>query len=163
MYCRAQLGSLYNLMQMVSCKRIWLNLNKVAQIAEGDYLQWSLCTVEFLICSSLLFLSNHSYSQLTNPWSPQEKTFICLCMAMGVLQLPARHDYRSQCKSLSNTSTNYVSRDHFYNVWRYLHLHDSTSPPPPKPDRLIKIRWFLEHLNQTFMEQYTPHEWVTVD
>lgn len=56
-------------------------------------------------------------------WSPvtmaEMKTFVGLCLSMGVLQLPSRRDYWRQKKWLFQTNVPQVmSRDRFYMIWR---------------------------------------------
>lgn len=48
------------------------------------------------------------------------KTFIGLCLTMGILQLPTRRDYWRQKKPLFQMKLpDYMSRDRFAQIWRY--------------------------------------------
>jgi hypothetical protein len=79
---------------------------------------------------------------------PTMKAFIGLCFAMGILRLPSRHNYWRQNKFMFVTSFNKVmSRDRFDLIWRYLHLQDNEVVPvdEERPDKLIKIRWYLDY------------------
>ena len=56
-----------------------------------------------------------------------------------------------------------MSRDRFSLIWRYLHLQNRQDPPPQTPDRLLKVRWFIDFLNDKFAAHYTPYGDVTID
>lgn len=92
------------------------------------------------------------------------KAFIGLTFCMGILRLPARNDYWRQKKRMFRTSWNDVMpRDRFNLIWRYLHLYNNEDKLPARPDKLLKIRWYLNYLNTTFSAAYTPDGNVTVD
>ncbi|XP_052261867.1 piggyBac transposable element-derived protein 4-like [Dreissena polymorpha] len=95
---------------------------------------------------------------------PAMKAFIGLCFCMGVLRLPSRNDYWRVKKRMFRTAFNTIMpRDKFNLIWRYLHLTNNDAPPPARPDKLKKIRWFLNYLNDKFKAMYTPYKHVTVD
>jgi hypothetical protein len=55
------------------------------------------------------------------------------------------------------TSFNKVmSRDRFDLIWRYLHLQDNEAVPVEEesPDKLRKIRWYLDYLDQNIFIQF---------
>jgi hypothetical protein len=84
------------------------------------------------------------------------KAFVGLCTAMGVMKLPAKTDYWRRSKWLFKTSFNDVMpRDEYTQTWRYLHTQDNTEEPPA-PDRLWKLRWFIDHLYGKFERNYVP-------
>ena len=90
--------------------------------------------------------------------------FTGLCLLMGVMRLPQRSDYWRVSKGMLKTSFGSVmSCDHFSLIWRYLHLHNRQDPPPQTPDRLLKVRWFIDFLNDKFAVHYTPFGDVTID
>ena len=95
--------------------------------------------------------------------SPTMKAFIGLIFCMGVIRLPARNDYWRQKKRMFRTSFNSImSRDRFNLIWRYLHLHNNEDRPT-QPDKLLKLRWFIDQMNKNFSTAYTPYGDVTVD
>ncbi|KAL3881449.1 hypothetical protein ACJMK2_027891 [Sinanodonta woodiana] len=106
-------------------------------------------------------------------WTPVDiptiKAFIGLCFAMGIIRLPSRHNYWRQHKYMFVTSFNKVmSRDRFDLIWRYLHLHDNESQaaqprPEGRPDKLRKIRWYLDYLDQRFSSNFIPQSTATID
>ena len=101
-------------------------------------------------------------------WTPVDiptmKAFIGLVFCMGILRLPHLYDYWRQRKPMFRTAfNNIMPRDRFSQIWRYLHLHNNHAPQPVRPDRLVNLRWLVEHLNQTFTDAYTPNGTVTID
>ena len=55
-----------------------------------------------------------------------------------------------------------MARDKFDQLWRYLHLQDNESRPQT-PDKLWKMRWFVEYLAERFRTIYTPKTAVSID
>lgn len=91
------------------------------------------------------------------------KAFIGLCFAMGVMRMPTKSDYWKQNKWIFTTSFGKVMpRDRFMQIWRYLHLQNNAEQPQ-RPDKLWKIRWFVDFLNEKFKELYVPYDNATVD
>jgi hypothetical protein len=88
----------------------------------------------------------------SSKWMPVDvdtmKVFIGLCLAMGIIRLPSRHNYWRQNKFMFVTSfNNIMSRDRFDLIWRYLHLHDNKTPEVAgQHDKLKKIRWLVPWL-----------------
>ena len=92
------------------------------------------------------------------------KVFIGLCLCMGILRLPCRNDYWRRMKHPFQTNFGYyMSRDRFNLIWRYLHLQNNEAPPPPVPDKLVKVRWYLEYLNTKFTELYVIDNHASID
>ncbi|XP_061186542.1 piggyBac transposable element-derived protein 4-like [Saccostrea echinata] len=109
----------------------------------------------------------NSSSSKGRPWRPVEmndiKVFIALCFSMGILRLPDKSDYWRQSKWIFSTNFNKVmSRDRFFQIWRYLHIQNN-EVKSETPDKLWKIRWLLEFLNTKFTELYVPYGNATVD
>ena len=95
--------------------------------------------------------------------NPQMKAFIGLCFAMGILRLPSKNDYWRQSKWLFQIPFNKVmSRDNFNQIWRYLHIQNNDEQPE-EPDKLWKIRWYLNFLDDKFSTLYLPYGNVTID
>ena len=91
------------------------------------------------------------------------KAYIGLIFCMGILRLPSRNDYWRVKKRLFRTNFSKVMpRDRFNLIWRYFHLQDNESRPNTE-DKLRKIRFFLDYLNDKFAEAYTPYGNYTVD
>ena len=62
------------------------------------------------------------------------------------------------------TSFNKVmSYDRFDLIWRYLHLQDNEAVPVDEErlDKLRKIRWYLDYLDQKFSCNFIPKSWKT--
>ena len=100
--------------------------------------------------------------QFSPVWEPVDieimKAFIRLCLAMGILQLPCRNDYRRVGKPMFKTSFNSIMpRDRFNLIWRYLHLSNNEAPRPDVPDKLSKVRFYIDYLNEKFSENYTSY------
>ena len=84
-------------------------------------------------------------------------------MTMGVLRLPCRNDYWRLSNWLLKTNFGSVmARDKFNLIWRYLHLTDNDAPAA-EGDKLSKIRWFVDFLNEKFQSVYVPYGKYTVD
>jgi len=101
-------------------------------------------------------------------WQPvtvtEVKTFVGLCVAMGILDLPSRRDYWRQKKWLFQTNFHQaMSRDRFDIIWRYLHLQDNDDRGVDRNDKLWKIRWYLDHMTRQFQEIYEVNGFVTLD
>lgn len=70
-----------------------------------------------------------------------------------------------------NTTTKYpfirspipaiFSRDRFMQIRRYLHFSDDSHVD--QMDKLFKFRYMIDTLRNAFMENYTPHEHISVD
>ena len=100
-------------------------------------------------------------------WTPVTTTvmraFVGLCFAMGILRLPCRNDYWRLSNWLLKTNFGSVmARDKFNLIWRYLHLTDNDAPAA-EGDKLSKIRWFVDFLNDQFLSVYVPYGKYTVD
>ncbi|XP_062620039.1 piggyBac transposable element-derived protein 4-like [Saccostrea cucullata] len=79
------------------------------------------------------------------------------------MRLPTKNDYWRSSKWMFTTQFGKVMpRDRFTQIWRYLHLQNNEEQPQ-QPDKLWKIRWFIEFLNTKLKELYVPHENVTID
>lgn len=90
------------------------------------------------------------------------KAWVGLCMLMGILRLPSRHDYWRKSKLLLRTQFGTVmSRNRFDQIWRYLHLSDNAGDDGS--DKLYKLRWFMNFLNDKFMTVYVPEGHFTLD
>ena len=81
---------------------------------------------------------------------------------MGIMRLPSRHDYWRKSKLLLRTQVGTVmSRNRFDQIWRYLHLSDNAGDDGS--DKLYKLRWFMNFLNDKFMTVYVPDGHFTLD
>ncbi|XP_030195004.1 piggyBac transposable element-derived protein 4-like [Gadus morhua] len=103
----------------------------------------------------------------TARWSPvtvpEMKTFIGICMGMGLLVLPVRRDYWRQSKNLFRMQfARNMSRDRFAAIWRYLHLQDNQAAVN-RDDKMWKMRWFLDCLLAQFQALYEVDGNVSVD
>ena len=99
-------------------------------------------------------------------WEPVDvsimKAWVGLCMLMGILRLPSRHGYWRKSKLLLRTQFGTVmSRNRFDQIWHYLHLSDNAGDDGS--DKLYKLRWFMNFLNDKFMTVYVPDGHFTLD
>ncbi|KAK0137988.1 PiggyBac transposable element-derived protein 4 [Merluccius polli] len=95
---------------------------------------------------------------------PEMKTFIGLCMGMGLMVLPVRRDYWRQSKHLFRTQfPRNMSRDRFVAIWRYLHLQNNQAADVNRGDKLWKMRWFLNYITARFQALYEVDGNVSVD
>ena len=99
-------------------------------------------------------------------WTPVDvltmKAWVGLCLLMGVMRLPSRHDYWRKTRQLLVTQFGTImSRNRFDQIWRYLHL--SNNETRDATDKLFKIRWFIDFLNSRYMEVYCPYGNFVVD
>ena len=86
------------------------------------------------------------------------KTYVGLCLMMGIIRLPKRTDYWRTKESCWLAHTNFgkaISRDRFNCIWRYVHLQNNESANP-EGDKLFKIRKFLDTLLHNFKTVFIP-------
>ncbi|CAM4573597.1 unnamed protein product [Leuciscus chuanchicus] len=108
------------------------------------------------------------HSPTNSKWKPVSKTemmtFVGLCLAFGIMQLPARRDFWRQTKWLYQTNVpKAMARDRFDMIWRYLHLQDNMDPAVDKTDKLWKIRQWMDLLLVRFQALYEVNGFVSVD
>ena len=143
------------------------------EASAGQYFElfWTIELLDKLITETNIYARQEREKNPPPPfaakWMPVEpnemKAFLALCFGMGILRLPEKTDYWRQNKWMFCTSYNRVmSRDRFHQIWRYLHIQNNEELPDT-PDKLWKVRWFLEYLNGKFGEIYVPYENFTVD
>ncbi|KAK0141086.1 PiggyBac transposable element-derived protein 4 [Merluccius polli] len=118
--------------------------------------------------TNLYAAQTRSATPSKSKWVPiivtEMKTFVGLCLAMGILRLPSRRDFCRQKKWLYRTTIpQAISRDRFDIIWRYLHLQDNNSNDVNRSDKLWKVRWYLDYLKDRFQELYEVDGFVSVD
>ena len=101
-------------------------------------------------------------------WSPITvpimKKFVGICMLMGIVRLPSKKYYWSKEDSfLAKDFGDLMSKDRFYQIWRYLHLSNNEDPLPEQPDKLHTLRWFFGHMSEKFRSMYTCNGSVAID
>ena len=104
-------------------------------------------------------------------WEPltvqKLKVFLGICILMGIDHLPSIKSYWTSNTHLCHPGiSEYMSRDQFCQIWRYLHLVDNQQMPrrnDPEYDRLFKVRSFLNCLIPKFKANYNPSKNRTVD
>ena len=84
-------------------------------------------------------------------------SFIGIIFALGIYDLPQTSMNWSKNEWLRSNIANYISRDKFRALWRYLHF----SAPGTK--RYEKIRNLIEHLNKKFSNLYSPSSSLSLD
>ena len=96
------------------------------------------------------------------------KTFIGLLIIMGVVKLHRLILYWQTSNPLISVSgiTDVMTRTRFQQIFRFLHLADSSQQIPrgePGYDKLYKVRKMLDILTGKFKSNYTPSDYVTID
>ena len=96
------------------------------------------------------------------------KAFIGVTILMGIIQLPQLEMYWQTSNPMIATSrvSNIMSRTHFQQILRYLHLADNAHQIPADQsghDKLYKVRNLLDILSRQFQSNYTPTEYITID
>ncbi|KAK0153615.1 PiggyBac transposable element-derived protein 4 [Merluccius polli] len=124
---------------------------------------WMKITKETNLYADQTRSANPSSSKWVAVTVAEIKTFIGICLAMGVLDLPAWRDYWRQKKWLFQTNIpKAMSRDRFAIIWRYFHLQDNNATDVDRSDKLWKVRWYLNYLTQ-FQKLYEVNGFVTID
>lgn len=95
------------------------------------------------------------------------KAFFGLNIAMGIVKLPECKMYWQQ-KWLTNVPSfgQVMSRNHFLQILRYLHVSDDSAIVPagqPGYDKLHKIKPLLELLFPNFERAYNLHKNISID
>jgi hypothetical protein len=86
-----------------------------------------------------------------------------LCLAMGILRLPARSNYWRLGRWLLKTQFGFVMpRDQYDLLWRYMHFQDNEERSPTR-DPIWKLRRFVDTIVSNSQRAYTPSECVAVD
>ena len=89
--------------------------------------------------------------------------FIGLVIAMGVVCLPDYRDYWSTDPLFSNIwFRSVMSRDHFCEIKRFLHVVDNLLNSSTNTDKLWKIRPMIELLQEKCVSMYSPHQQLSV-
>ena len=112
-----------------------------------------------------------------SPWRPitsvgEMKAFIGVCVAMGILKLPDLHDYWQKTYRLFEIGqwNEHMSRERFKGIMRYLKFCDEEIDKPqprdgqdPSPDKLYKVRRFLDKLLPKYDQEWVSHQWLAID
>ena len=103
------------------------------------------------------------------------KTFFGICVAMGILKLPEIHLYWQRKYSLFEIAdwNQHMNRDRFIAILRYLKFCDeevesqpqqvAPDQPPAQPDKLYKVRRFLDQLLPRYAAEWTGNQWLAID
>ena len=95
------------------------------------------------------------------------KAYFGFCILMGINRLPALDDYWSSDLTLRYAPiADWISRDRFLEISRYLHFVDNSTLQPkgsPGCDCQGKVRPVIDHLSKQFADLYEPHKEVAVD
>ena len=99
---------------------------------------------------------------------PEMKTFLGLCILMGVINKPRIWMYWSKDALYSTPLfSQLMSRNRFLVLNKFLHFQDNQDPTynplDPNRDRLFKIRDIMDMLKERFKSVYYPPENITVD
>ena len=126
-----------------------------------DLVQRSNSYAESVINSSRPLRRN----SILNLWKPitieEIKKFFGLVFHMGLVAMPTYRSYWSKDRLYQNELFKSVmSRDRFQSIMRFLHFGEELNF---QDDRLSKIRFLLNHLNNRIAEIYTPHKDLSLD
>ena len=84
-----------------------------------------------------------------------------LVFHMGLVAMPSYCAYWSRSRLYKNDMfPSVMSRERFQSIMRFLHFGDEPQQPD---DRLAKVRFLINHLNNTMPEIYTPHKELSLD
>ena len=143
-----------------------INLPQEPQAVDFFQLFWNDTLWERLLLQSNTYARQQrqanpppaSFARLKEFTLTEMKTYLGLCLMMGILRLPKRSDYWQTKQSCWLAHTNFgkaMSRNRFNAIWRYLHLEDNQAPNPDM-DKLFKIRQFLNILLKNFKDAFIP-------
>ena len=95
------------------------------------------------------------------------QAYMGFMILMGIVHLPSIYDYwkKDEVYHYSPVASR-ISRDHFFELHRYLHFADNSSlglPGTPEYDKLGKIKPIIEKLSERFRSVYTPQMNVAID
>ena len=104
-------------------------------------------------------------SSVLNTWKDatleEMKQFFGLVFHMGIVAMPPYCSYWSKDRLYSNELFKSVmSRNRFQSIMRFLNFGEQ---PASQDDKLRKIRFLLNHLNNTTAEVYTPDKDLSLD
>ena len=99
---------------------------------------------------------------------PEMKVFVDLLILMGIVRFPSLEIYWQVKHPIIATVgiSSITSRNRFQQIFRFLHLTDSSQRIPagqPGHDKLFKVRPFLDLVLPKFESKYSMHQSVTID
>ena len=104
------------------------------------------------------------------PWHDvtveEVKAFVGMQILMGICKLPHITMYWSKHHFLTPSLCSIMTLTRFKQIWRYMHLNDSTNFVPhgqPGWDPLFKLRMLLDLVTPRLESEYNVHEQLTVD
>ena len=84
------------------------------------------------------------------------KRFYGIVFHIGLAGMPSYRAYWSKSRLFKNDMfSSVMSRERFQSIMRFLHFGDEPQQPD---DRLAKVRFLINQLNNTMPEIYTPHK-----
>ena len=116
--------------------------------------------------------ANKGTTPKARPWTDitvdELKAFVGLLLVMGIVHLPRIEMYWQQSHPLLATVSisNAIPLVRFEQIFRFLHLVDSSSlvpPSQPDGDKLFKIRPLLDMVLPKFESEYELHQFITID
>jgi hypothetical protein len=109
--------------------------------------------------------NEYAISKHAQEWEPTNTSelyfFIGLLIYMGIDHLPRLPMYWSSLYTHTFIS-NAMSRDRFQQLLRYFYV-STQQEQQQNTDRLRKVRWFSQQLQQLFSSHYIPSQVLTVD
>ena len=108
---------------------------------------------------------------VATPWHPVTRNeflaYIALNIAMGIINLPAIHDYWSTEEIISLPwFRSIMSRTRFYQITRFLHVTDNERARAAgidKKDKLYKLRPFIDVLTESCKKHNYPNQALSID
>ena len=89
------------------------------------------------------------------------KIFFGLVFHMGLVGMPSYRAYWLRSRLYKNDMfPSVMSRERFQSIMQFLHFGDEPQQPD---DRLAKVRFLINHLNNNMPEIYTPHKELSLD
>lgn len=112
-------------------------------------------------------MGDEKFEQWEEMSEDELKAFLGFRILMGINHLPAMDDYWRREPTLHYAPVaDWISRDRFRELSRYLHFVDNDTLVPcgsPGYDRLGKVHPIIDHVSQRFAELYQPHRDLAVD
>jgi len=104
------------------------------------------------------FRGNHQYTVDNN----EIRAVIAVLLLSGYVPLPRRRMYWEQAADCHNpVVANFMTRDRFDEIMRYLHLADNNDLN--KNDKFAKVRPLFDSLNRSFLERFCQEKHLSID
>ena len=117
---------------------------------------------DFIVAETIRYASccmgDERYEKWERVSAEDLNAYFGIMMIMGLTKLPALSDYWHEdplihCSIIADC----MSRDHFFEIHRYLHFVDNSTITTPSTDRLHKVRQFMTMMGERHEALHHPH------